>query len=49
MSSSFNPIDCQYFCSGSLDGTIKIWKQKDNKEVKTIEFGNEVWSVNFTP
>jgi WD40 repeat protein len=49
MSSSFNPTDAEYFCSGSLDGTVRIWKQKDNKEVKTIELGGEVWSVSFTP
>ncbi len=49
MSSSFYPTDAEYFCSGSLDGTVRIWKQKDNKEVKTIELGGEVWSVSFTP
>lgn len=48
---SFNPADPRYFVSSSLDGTVKIWKQGENKEVKNIEFAGTdgVWKAEFTP
>lgn len=48
---AFNPADPGYFASTSLDGTVKIWKQGSNKEVKTVEFNGNggVWKAEFTP
>lgn len=48
---AFNPVDPSYFASSSLDGTVKIWKQGTNKEIKTITFAGSggVWKVDFTP
>lgn len=46
---SFNPVDTKYFVSTSLDKTIKIWSKDANKEVKTIELSDAVWSASFSP
>lgn len=48
---SFNPVDPRYFTSSSLDGTLKIWKQGTNKEVKTVAFSSNggIWKAEFTP
>lgn len=46
---SFNPMNPEYFVSTSLDNTLKIWKQGENKETKTIEFQSSVWGSHFSP
>ena len=48
---TFNPVDAKYFASTSLDGTVKIWQQGSNKEVKTVGFSGNggVWKAEFTP
>ena len=39
----------KYFVSSSLDKTIKIWETGYNKEIKTIELNDSVWSASFSP
>jgi len=46
---SFNPMQPKYFVSSSLDKTIKIWQMGYNKEIKTIEHSDAVWSASFSP
>lgn len=41
----FNPKNPQYFVSSSLDNTIKIWNDKQNKEIKTLNFSEPIWSA----
>ena len=38
-----------HFTSASLDKTVKVWKMGHNKEVKTIELSDAVWSASFSP
>lgn len=45
----FNPQNPQYFVSSSLDNTIKIWNDKQNKEIKTLNFSEPIWSAQFSP
>ena len=46
---SFSPTNPKFFVSTSLDKTIKIWSKDINKEVKTIELDDAVWSACFSP
>lgn len=39
----------QYGVSGSPDRTVRIWRLKDGKEVKTIEFDQDVLAVAVSP
>lgn len=45
----FNPVDDDYFLSGSLDGKVRIWSIPDRKVVDWTDLHEMVTAASYTP
>jgi WD40 repeat protein len=45
----FNPVDDNYFISGSLDAKVRLWSIPDRHVVDWIDFHEMVTAASYTP
>lgn len=45
----FNPVDDNYFISGSLDGKVRIWSTPERHVVDWIDAREMVTAATYTP
>lgn len=45
----FNPVNDDYFISGSIDGKVRIWQISDCKVVDWTETTDIVTAVSYRP
>lgn len=45
----FNPVDDDYFISGSLDSKVRIWNIPDRHVVDWTDLHEMVTAVSYTP
>lgn len=46
---NWNPVNKEIFCSGSWDGTVRIWSPHRTQSITTIPIHSCVYSATFSP
>jgi WD40 repeat protein len=45
----FNPVDENYFISGSIDGKVRIWGVQEERVVDWADIGDVISAISYQP